>query len=82
MARRGAPRAPPTPATSRPGVRPLAARRAAALCAFSTSRRAAAGERSAIYRSRVGAGHRELDPLLRLLVRLFGGTTLRELGYR
>jgi len=50
--------------------------------AFSTSRRAAAGERSAIYRSRVGAGHRELDPLLRLLVRLVDGPTLRELGYR
>src|SRR5215213_3907425 len=50
--------------------------------AFSSSRRVAAGERSAIYRSRVGAGHRELDPLLRLLVRLFGGATLRELGYR
>jgi sulfotransferase family protein len=49
--------------------------------AFSSSRRTAAGERSAIYRSRVGAGRRELDPLLRLLVRLVDGATLRELGY-
>jgi hypothetical protein len=50
--------------------------------AFSTSRRAAAGEQAAIYRSRVGAGRRELDPLLRLLVRLVDGPTLRKLGYR
>ena len=50
--------------------------------AFASSRRVASAERPPIYRSRVGSGHKELDPLLRLLVRLFGGATLRELGYR
>jgi hypothetical protein len=50
--------------------------------AFSTSRRAAAGEQAAIYRCRVGAGRQELEALLRLLVRLVDGPTLRELGYR
>jgi hypothetical protein len=49
--------------------------------AFLTSRRAAAGEQAAIYRSRVGPVGLELDPLLRLLVRLVDGPTLRELGY-
>jgi hypothetical protein len=49
--------------------------------AFASSRRAASGEQGAIYRSRVGSGRRELDPLLYLLVRLVDGATLRELGY-
>jgi hypothetical protein len=42
----------------------------------------ASTERPTIYRSRVGAGRRELDPLLRLLVTLLAGRTLHELGYR
>jgi hypothetical protein len=51
--------------------------------AFSSSRRAAAGDpAAAVYRSRVGAYRRELNPILRLLFRLVGGRTLRELGYR
>lgn len=45
-------------------------------------RRAAAGTDSAIYRSRVGSYRRELDPFLRLLVAVFSGRMLRELGYR
>ena len=45
-------------------------------------RRAAAGTDAAIYASRVGTYRRELDPFLRLLVRVFSGPTLRELGYR
>jgi Sulfotransferase family len=45
-------------------------------------RRAAAGTGEAIYASRVGTYKRELDPLLRLLVRIFSGPALRELGYR
>ncbi|GGL07874.1 sulfotransferase family protein [Mangrovihabitans endophyticus] len=45
-------------------------------------RRAAAGTDAAIYDSRVGTYRRELDPFLRLLVRLFSGRTLKELGYR
>jgi hypothetical protein len=48
---------------------------------FASSRRAAA-ERPPIDRSRVGSGHRELDPLLKLLVTLFAGRTLKEVGYR
>jgi Sulfotransferase family len=50
--------------------------------AFSSSRRTATARQPAIYRSRVGAGRRELDPLLRLLVTLHARRTLRELGYR
>jgi Sulfotransferase family len=50
--------------------------------AFSSSRRAAANDPAAVYRSRVGAYQRELNPLLRLLFRLVAGRTLRELGYR
>ena len=45
-------------------------------------RRAAAGTDAAIYASRVGTHKRELDPFLRILVRIFSGPTLRELGYR
>ncbi|MFI9639914.1 sulfotransferase family protein [Micromonospora sp. NPDC051925] len=45
-------------------------------------RRAAAGTDAPIYGSRVGTYRRELDPFLRVLVRVFSGATLRELGYR
>ncbi|HET6534205.1 MAG TPA: sulfotransferase [Actinoplanes sp.] len=45
-------------------------------------RRAAAGTGAAIYASRVGTHRRELDPFLRLLMRIFAGRMLRELGYR
>src|SRR6266508_118853 len=48
---------------------------------LASSRRRSAGEGGAIYRSRVGAHRRELDPLLRLLLRVVNGRTLRELGY-
>jgi hypothetical protein len=48
--------------------------------AFASSRRVAAAERPPIYRSRVGSGHRELDPLLKLLVTVFAGRTLRSLA--
>jgi hypothetical protein len=46
------------------------------------ARRAAAGTGAAIYASRVGTYRRELDPFLRLLVRIFSGRMLKELGYR
>jgi hypothetical protein len=49
---------------------------------FAASRRVATTERPSIYRSRVGSGRRELDPVLRLVVRLLAGRTLQELGYR
>ncbi len=45
-------------------------------------RRAAAGTDAAIYASRVGTYRRELDPFLRILVRVFSGPMLKELGYR
>jgi len=45
-------------------------------------RRAAAGTDAAIYASQVGTYRRELDPFLRLLVRIFSGPMLKELGYR
>jgi hypothetical protein len=45
-------------------------------------RRAAAGTDAAIYSSRVGTYRKELDPFLRLLVSVFSGRMLRELGYR
>jgi hypothetical protein len=48
--------------------------------ASASSRRVAAAERPPIYRSRVGSGHRELDPLLKLLVTVFTGRTLRSLA--
>jgi hypothetical protein len=50
--------------------------------AFASSRRVASAERPPIYRSRVGSGHKELDPLLKLLVKMVAGRTLNELGYR
>jgi hypothetical protein len=48
---------------------------------FTAQRRAAGGERATIYRSRVGAGGRSLDPLLRTLLRRQHGALLRQLGY-
>jgi hypothetical protein len=48
---------------------------------FASSRRAAIGDQRAIYRWRVGAHRRELDPLLRALFRLVCGRTLHKLGY-
>jgi hypothetical protein len=49
---------------------------------FVAGRRAAGDSPSAIYKHRVGAHKRELDPLLRFLFRLFSRRTLLELGYR
>jgi hypothetical protein len=49
---------------------------------FSADRRAAAEEPSSIYKNRVGAHRRELDPLLRLLFGLFSRRTLSRLGYK
>jgi hypothetical protein len=48
---------------------------------FVARRRAAAEDSSTIYKHRVGAHTRELDPLLRLLFRLFSHRTLLKLGY-
>jgi hypothetical protein len=45
------------------------------------SRREQSGDQSLIYTSRVGAGAKELDPLLRRLVDARAGRLLRELGY-
>ncbi|MDQ3492947.1 MAG: sulfotransferase [Chloroflexota bacterium] len=49
---------------------------------FTAGRRAEGGDAGAIYRSRVGAGRRDLDPVLRTTVRRGAGSLLRELGYR
>jgi hypothetical protein len=48
---------------------------------YTAERRAAGGENSAVYRSGVGSGKRDLDPLLRVACRVLEGGTLRELGY-
>ncbi len=48
---------------------------------FTAQRREAGGESATIYRSRVGAGGRSLDPVLRTLLRRQHGALLRELGY-
>jgi hypothetical protein len=48
---------------------------------FTAQRREAGGETTTIYRSRVGAGGRTLDPFLRTLLRHQHGDLLRELGY-
>lgn len=48
---------------------------------FARSRRETAREGGSVYRSRVGAYRREVDPLLRLLIRLRSGASLRETGY-
>ena len=49
---------------------------------FTAERRREGGDEGAVYRSRVGAGRRELDPVLRAVVRRGAGPLLRELGYR
>ena len=46
------------------------------------TRRANSGDTSLIYQSRVGAGHRELEPLLSFLFHVKNGKLLRKLGYR
>lgn len=48
---------------------------------FTARRRRAGGDSGTIYRSRVGAGGRTLDPFLRALLRRRHGALLRELGY-
>jgi hypothetical protein len=48
---------------------------------FTARRRADGGDAATIYRSRVGAGARSLDPVLRTLLRRRNGDLLRELGY-
>lgn len=48
---------------------------------YTATRRTQGGESSAVYRSRVGAGQRELDPFLRLACRVMATGPLRELGY-
>lgn len=48
---------------------------------FTAKRREAGGEESTIYRSRVGAGGKSLDPVLRTILRRSNGVLLRELGY-
>ena len=48
---------------------------------FTAQRREAGGDDHTIYRSRVGAGGKSLDPMLRLLLRRRHGGLLRELGY-
>jgi hypothetical protein len=50
--------------------------------AFSSTRQQTSQEQAAVYRSRVGAHRREMDPLLRILFQLRSGMTLRQLGYR
>jgi hypothetical protein len=49
---------------------------------FTAERRLEGGDGGAVYRSRVGAGRRELDPIVRAVVRRGAGPLLRELGYR
>lgn len=49
---------------------------------FTAARRREGGEARSVYRSRVGAGRRSLDPVLRAVVRRGAGPLLRELGYR
>ncbi len=48
---------------------------------FTAGRREAGGDDATIYRSRVGAGGRSLDPFLRTLLRRRNGDLLHELGY-
>lgn len=48
---------------------------------FTAGRRQEAGETNAIYRSRIGAGRQELDPVLRGLLRRSASGLLRDLGY-
>jgi hypothetical protein len=48
---------------------------------FTEARRAEGGEDATIYRSRVGAGRRSLDPALHRLLHARAGALLTELGY-
>jgi hypothetical protein len=48
---------------------------------FTEARRAESGEHQTIYRSRVGAGKRSLDPALHRLLHLRADALLTELGY-
>ena len=49
---------------------------------FTAQRREASGDGNTIYQSRVGAGGRSLDPMLRTILRRRHGDLLRELGYQ
>jgi hypothetical protein len=49
---------------------------------FTAARRAKSGEADAIYRSRVGAGGRRIDPVLRAVLQRSSGGLLTELGYQ
>jgi hypothetical protein len=46
-----------------------------------SARREAFGDRSAVFVGRVGGGRRHNDPVIRLLLRIQAGRTLRRLGY-
>jgi hypothetical protein len=48
---------------------------------FTAGRRESGGDDATIYRSRVGAGAKSLDPVLRTVLRRRHGDLLRELGY-
>ena len=48
---------------------------------FTENRRVESGDQATIYRSRVGAGKRSLDPALHRLLHLRAGKLLTELGY-
>jgi hypothetical protein len=48
---------------------------------FTAQRRETGGDTAPIYRSRVGAGKRALDPVLKALLARSGGSLLAELGY-
>jgi hypothetical protein len=49
---------------------------------FSSDRRQDGSEDGPVYRSRVGAHRHEIDPLLRALIAIRAGSTLRALGYQ
>lgn len=50
--------------------------------ALTRMRRKDASEKACVYKTQVCAYRPEIDPLIRLLIRLRGGSTLRELRYR
>lgn len=50
--------------------------------AFTNRRREEGGEKSAIYRSRLGTGAKELDPVLKTFFWICSRSLMRELGYR
>jgi hypothetical protein len=49
--------------------------------AFTAKRREAGGDDAPIYQSRVGAGRRALDPVLKSLLARSGGPLMADLGY-